>query len=1204
MDNGRRCRRAALLVLLFAASGGLALAGIQPFDLRAEYAAEPLSLDTTAPRLSWQLKSTERDRRGQRQTAYQVLAASSPDRLAAGDADLWDSGVVASDATTQVVYGGAPLTRRQRCYWKVRVWDERDLPSEWSDTASFRIGLLDADDWNASWIVMPGRNAEVAYDHNGFHTVLESSPNILKWAYIDLGAIETIDAVRLWPAHPLDSPVPFEPGFLFPLRYRIDVAESPDFSGHQVVVDRTTADQPNPGADPVLHSFAPVSGRYVRIWVTKLRPRNYVGGYGFALAEFEVIGGGTTHSERKAVTALDSLDEGYWHHSYLADGYYTSTWATPIIPPLFRRQFSVDGAHERAVLHIAGLGIHEARINGQRLAPDDFPLQWTDYSQRIEYQTYDVTDLLVGGENAIGITLGAGWFNGRSPGWIGGSRMYAQKPQVIAELELDFGGGDKVFIGTDDTWRTVNDGPVRQGELYNGETRDFRLRKPGWAESGYDDSDWATAEVIGPADDRLTPQLPEAVSVTEERSALSRSEPSAGTFIYDFGQNLVGRVRMTAEGPAGTEVRLRHGEALYGNGELYTENLTSALQTDRFILAGTREEVLEPTFTFHGFRYLEVTGLTDPPPPEEVVARVSHTAAPFVSSFSSSNPMIDKLMENIRWTLRGNFTGLPSDCPQRAERLGWMGDGMATAPIAMFNMDLARFYTKWIRDIRDAQYGFGQFTDYSPRTGSTAGNGTAAWGDAGVVVPWRVYQHYGDLRLLENHYPAARLWVDWIHSENPDGVWDTSMGSEYGDWVNGDTVRLPGWPTEGAAPPIELFSTAFYARSTALVAEMADRLGYADDAATYRSRAATIRDAFTSRFVADDGTMTGDTQSGYALALAFDLVPQDRRPELLSHLKRRLADYGTQVSTGIHASRPLMEALVAEEEIELAYHLLELTEIPSWLGMIDDGATTVWERWDGYVEERGFYDPVMNSFNHPAFGAIGAFIWHHLVGLQPDDTGPGFRRFVVRPRPGGTLTWVEGRYDSFHGTIAARWEELPGRLELRVTVPVNTSGTVWVPAATAEAVSESGRPAADAPGVTFLRMEGDAAVYEAESGKYVFSACDPDGPAWGAPPDVGSLDVTGSNPTTVSWSSVARADRYDVLRSRLIALAPGEYGTCQNHRDPDTSDTTFVEEESPAAGSGYSYLVRGVNLACGQRSSYGTTSDGTERIPPADADCP
>jgi alpha-L-rhamnosidase len=481
--------------------------------------------------------------------------------------------------------------------------------------------------------------------------------------------------------------------------------------------------------------------------------------------------------------------------------------------------------------------------------------------------------------------------------------------------------------------------------------------------------------------------------------------------------------------------------------------------------------------------------LPEKPALDSIIARHFHSATPPVGEFSCSSPLLNQLMQNIVWTLRDNLHSTPTDCPQRDERMGWMGDMLVFAQPACYLMDMGAFFTKWVRDIRDDQAKDGRYPDFAPHPFDPDArfSGVPAWGDCGVIVPWRMYVNYGDKRVLDEHFDSARRWVDWIHKENPELLWKNKRHNDYGDWLNGDTLQLEGFPKGEAQIPNEVFASAFFQHSTYLLAQMAEVIGKSAEAAKYTKLAEDIRQAFIKAYIADDATVKGHTQSAYAIALAFNLVPGDKRPAAAEKMVERVRDYKNHISTGFHTTIMLMNELTRAGRNDVAYMLVNNRTIPSWGYSIEQGATTIWERWDGYVEGRGFQDPGMNSFCHYAIGSVSEWMYRTILGINPHEAIPGYKHIVLKPVPGGGLDWAKGSYHSIRGPIVSEWR-LDGskNLTLKVAIPANTTATLHLPASDASAVTEGGKPAAEAEGVKFVKMDAGAGVYELGSGSYEF----------------------------------------------------------------------------------------------------------------------
>ncbi len=714
----------------------------------------------------------------------------------------------------------------------------------------------------------------------------------------------------------------------------------------------------------------------------------------------------------------------------------------------FRRSFRIEGSVRRATAYATALGVYELRINGRRVDDRALAPEFTDYRKRVQYQTYDVTGLLRPGENAAAALLGAGWYAGK----IGLFRrqVYGAQTRFLMRLEIELAGGRKEVIVTDGSWRRHPAPPEVSADILDGVTYDARKETPGWDAPGFADAGWPNASVEALQDaPEFSSQPNEPIRPVKQLRPVAVTEPAAGVYVVDLGQNMVGWCRLRLRGPAGRPIRIRHAEALQDDGHIYTANLRGAPQVDTYIPRSGEVEPFEPLFTYHGFRYIELTGLAAKPRLEDITGVVVHSAAPDSGRFETSNPMLNRLMANIVWTQRANLYSTPTDCPQRDERLGWMGDIQTFAQTGIFNMDLAAFFTKWLRDVRDDQSPDGRFPDFAPNP--NAGTpvdkyfGAPGWGDAGVIVPWRIYQNYGDRRLLEESFDSARRWVEQIERRNPNLLWEKGREADYNDWLNADTIIQQGWPRKGGEIPKPMFATAFWAHSTDLVARMAAVLGRREEAPRYRKLFEGIRDAFNRAWVHPDGGIDSDTQAAYALALHFDLLPAELRAPAVEKMIAGGARYGGHLSTGIHGTHRLMLELAREGRTEEAYRLLQLRSFPSWGFMIDNGATTIWERWDGYVKGRGFQNPGMNSLNHWALGAVGEWMWRTIVGLSPDEQAPGFERFVVAPRPGGGLGSASGTYESIRGPIRIAWTIREGVFTLHLSVPPNSEAIVSLP---------------------------------------------------------------------------------------------------------------------------------------------------------------
>jgi len=753
--------------------------------------------------------------------------------------------------------------------------------------------------------------------------------------------------------------------------------------------------------------------------------------------------------------------------------------------PYLRTTFTLVKPVRRARLYATARGVYEPRLNGRRVGDRVLAPGWTDYTKRIQYQTYDVGDLLRAGENALGAILGPGWY----AGYLGFARqygLYGARPQLLLQLHVEYDDGGADTVVSDGAWRGAT-GPILYSDPLMGEAYDARLESRGWDLPGYDDTGWRAVVVAARDATALVADRAEPVRVTEELAPVTVTPLDADTHIVDLGQNMVGWARLRVSGAAGVRVRLRFAEMLDADGRLYTANLRHARQTDTYILAGDGAEVFEPRFTFHGFRYVEVTGYPGALLAEVITGCVVGSDTPLAGTFACSDELVNRLQRNIVWGQRGNFLSVPTDCPQRDERLGWMGDAQIFARTAACNADVAAFFTKWLADVADAQAPDGAFPDIAPLPslhGIDLSHGAPAWGDASVIVPWTLYQVYGDTRVLEDRYDGMAHWLAYLAAANPDGLWVNKRGNDFGDWLALDGPDPAN--AFGTATPKDLLATAYYAHDARLMSRVARVLGRDADAARYAALFDRVKAAFIGAYVSPDGRVAGDTQTGYVLALHMDLLPDQLRATAAGHLVEKIRDRGWRLTTGFVGVGYLLPALTEAGYDDVAYRLLRADTYPSWGYSIRHGATTIWERWDGWTAERGFEDPGMNSFNHYSLGSVGEWLYRYVAGIDVDPERPGYAHIVIHPRPGGGLTHARAAYDSIRGVIASAWRIADGVFSLQVTIPVNTTATVYLPAVERAVVTESGMPLSDAPGVTSARVQDGGAVVAVASGAYDF----------------------------------------------------------------------------------------------------------------------
>ena len=737
---------------------------------------------------------------------------------------------------------------------------------------------------------------------------------------------------------------------------------------------------------------------------------------------------------------------------------HKSTVKSYLPAPYLRKEFKLNGKVARATLYATAQGFLEMHLNGKRISDEYFMPGWTDYRKRIYYRTYDVTSMLEPGANALGAILGDGWFRGNISKL--GQNQYGSLIRLKAQLQIDYADGRSELIASDPSWKAAF-GPILESDMQAGETYDARKEISGWNRPGFDASNWSSVNVGSALSGKPLIQAYPGVPVrkTQELPALTLNEPKPGNFVFDLGQNFSGWIRLKVKGKAGEKIVMRFGEMLSPDGTVYTENLRTARVIDTYICKGGGEEVWEPRFTFHGFQYVEVTGVSAKPTLETVTGIAVHSDAPMTGSFECSNPMLNKLFSNILWGQRSNYLDVPTDCPQRDERLGWTGDTQVFIRSGSYNQDVAAFFTKWNVDLMDTQNEAGLFGRQAP---VFHGYGSPGWEDAGVICPWTIYQVYGDVRMIRQYYDQMARFIEYLP--------ERTVG--YGDWHS-----------IGAQTPKDLILTVYSAYSTSLMIKTADALGKKEDAAKYRQLFEELKAEFQKKYVQEDGKIAGDTQTAYCMGLYYDLLTEKQREQAVGHLLERLKVKEYHLSVGFLGAPILLPTLTEIGRNDLAYRLIQNKTYPSWGYSVEQGATTIWERWNSYTKDKGFKSPNMNSFNHYAYGACVEWMYRSMLGIDTD--GIAFKKIKMKPEFDESVPWAKGHYDSIHGRIASDWKWSDGTFEWKVTIPPNTTATAYMPE-NAASLTESGKPIAKANGVKFLRTEKGRAVYELQSGAYFF----------------------------------------------------------------------------------------------------------------------
>ena len=777
--------------------------------------------------------------------------------------------------------------------------------------------------------------------------------------------------------------------------------------------------------------------------------------------------------------------------AFFETGFLTGAWQAKWIDPekeisekesgpptLLRKEFKVDKRIRSARYYITSRGLYLAYLNGKLITDKVFTPGWTVYNKRLQYQVFDVTSLLAPGMNATGIELAEGWYRGEL-GWVNNRALYGKRLGVLAELHITYTDGTKEIVASDDSWKATDLGPIRFSGIYNGETYDARMELQGWSSSGFNDGNWWNAKLSENQQQALTWQQGAFVGRIQEITPVKIFRTPKGELVADMGQNMVGRVRLTVKGDAGSTVSITHAEVLDKQGNFYTENLRAAKQLLQYTLkGGNTGEVYEPHFTFMGFRYIRIEGFPGELKPEHVKGIVIHSEMKPTSAFETSHPLINQLQHNIVWGQKGNFLDVPTDCPQRDERLGWTGDAQAFVRTAAFNMDIQAFFTKWLKDVEADQYANGAIPFVVPdvlRNNATS----AGWADAAVIAPWTIYLCYGDSKLLEDQYGSMKKYVEYIRKQSGDSmIW--KRGSVFGDWLYYKPEFFNHTTADGHTD-LDLISTAFYGYSTSLLAKSAAALGKKDDEIEYRNLFNKIQEAFNREYVSPSGRVYSGSQTGYVLALMFDLLPENKRLNAAKYLAEDIRARGNHLSTGFLGTSYLPHVLSMYGQEAVAYDLLFQETFPSWLYPVKMGATTIWERWDGIRQDSSFQDKGMNSFNHYAYGAVGEWMYRRVAGIETDEQKPGYRNFRLQPSPGGKFSFVKASFESAHGQIRSEWEIKDGMMNYFVKIPANTTADIRLPKAAGKAITMNGKPLAGS------RQDGEHVTLAKGSGEYKFT---------------------------------------------------------------------------------------------------------------------
>jgi alpha-L-rhamnosidase len=998
-----------------------------PIQLRTDHRINPVGIDSPKPTFAWQSDATTPN---WAQSAYQILVATNEQNLTAGKPDIWDSGRVTSSDSLNIPYSGPAFKPQTRYLWLVRVWDNKGKESI-SAPAWFETGLLSRSDWHAQWI----RRADPA---------AESELAAVRWLWLPGADAQKVPA-----------------GTTADFRYTLHLDAAPMRASLHIV---------SPGAYVAMVNGV-VTGQH-KAWGAfdwegigpLLKPGdNEILVKVAAQAKISAPLVSTAFAASIRITSQDGTErriasDNTWltHTGDSNAEWQPAQVVGPITAPLsigtdrhsevpgpnriatdaslLRKDFALPAAVQSARLTITALGAYRAFLNGKPVAAKNLlDPGFTNFHKRVLYQTYDVTSLLTNGDNTLAAILGGGWHG--SPMTWAGTRTFTEPDALRAQLDITLADGSHKTIATDETWQTAP-APTLFSEIYAGEVYDARLETPGWNAPRFTAKNWtpATLATVSP-EIKLTaqPNLSIAVSNILHPIAMNLMNPTPPAneahpvVIYDMGQNMVGNIVLHVRGPRGTPIRMRFAERLNPDGSIYTENLRNATVTDTYVLGGNGDETYTPAFTFHGFRYVELSGYPGTPTTASIEGLV-YDSLPSTPSirFQSSSDLLNKMGQLGIWGQRGNFLSIPTDCPQRDERLGWMGDAGVFWRTGTYNFDIASFTRKFMLDITDAQTTDSAFTDISPNL-LGPNPGAPGWADAGILVPYAAWLQYGDKSLIETAWPAMQRYMDFIITTNPDYLRRNKLGANYGDWLAPDPNT-----------PKDLIATAYWAIIARDMHEMSLALARPADAEKYQSLYDHIATAYRTQYIQPDGAVTGNTQTSYVVTLYSGIAPEALRASMTDRLVKDIEAHNNHLTTGFLGTPFLMFVLDDNHRSDIAFKLLLQDTYPSWGYMVAKGATTWWERWNG---DTG--DPSMNSYNHYAFGSVMAWVFRRAAGIDTDPSGPGFHHLTIAPQFDPALPTLHTEYDSAYGTITTDWNQSTHKFT--ITLPSNTTATLTLP---------------------------------------------------------------------------------------------------------------------------------------------------------------
>jgi len=1050
--------------------------------MKCEYRINPLGIDVAQPRLGWEITSGER---GVVQSAYRVLVASTAEQLAKDAGDLWDSGKVASDQSSQVPYGGKPLVSGQQCFWKVQVWNGTDEVSGWSEQGKWSMGLLNAEDWKGKWIGFDGGEdgAKLVYADIAKANWIwfpggnpaASAPAGNCWFRSSLVVPEgkTVESavahvsVDNWCEVFVNGELVGSTGE-FKLVKEFNIAPKLHSGTNVIAVEaENTGGSPNPAG--LLGSF-----------LVQLKGESAVQ---------VVTGDGWRVTDKKQDDwASPKLDDAQWSRAQVLGSFDMAPWEcgtksdqSRLAARMLRREFTSAKKVVRATAHISGLGLFELHVNGAKVSSDVMVPGQTEFKKRAFYMTYDVTDRMLQGKNAVGVMLGNGRFYAPRFTQPTATNTFGY-PKLMFQMCMEYSDGTSETVVSDTDWKLTADGPIQANNEYDGEEYDARREQPGWDLPGFDDSAWRAAEAVAGPGGVLSAQMSEPIRVMDTVKPVAIKQPMPGIYVFDMGQNMVGWCKLSVKGDRGTQVKLRFAETVKDDGTLYLDNIRGAKVTDIYTLKGGDAETYTPRFTYHGFRYVEMTGYPGEPSLDVLEGQVVHDAVPRAGGFECSNPLVNQIYKNIYWGTRGNYRSFPTDCPQRDERQGWLGDRSAECQGESYLFDISALYSKWVCDMHDGQREDGSVSDVCP-TYWPLYNDNVTWPSTFIIAPNMLYTQYGEERVIARHYDGMKKWIGHMKGYITD---DLISKDSYGDWcVPPEEKTLIHSKDELRKTPAELLGSSYFIYDLRLMAKYAGLLGKKDDVADFTALADKMTDAFNKKFWNSEKKYFGNgSETSQVLPLSFGIAREETRKPAFDYLAGKIMNEGKgHLATGLIGGQWLMRLLSDNGRADIAYTIVSQKDYPSWGYMLSKDATTVWELWNGDTA-----DPAMNSHNHVMLvGDLGIWFYEQLAGIQADPLKPGFKHIVMKPHPVGDLNKVSAEHKCAYGVVASEWRIEDGKFVWKISIPVNTRATVSVPVQNDQPVSEGAGLAEKTDGVKLLGRDAGYANYEVGSGSYTFT---------------------------------------------------------------------------------------------------------------------